>query len=219
MSLNLLYRIFTSAILLIILCLGLFLNKYLWLCLLILASVISYYEFYKLIKKKFKKKKNKIFLSNIISIIYLINFTYAGYALYENSHINLIFVLLICIFSDTGGYIVGKSIGGKKLTKISPKKTISGSVGSLIFSIFPIIIFSLIYDNFFISEWLYFYILTCLFLSLICQFGDLFISYFKRQANVKDTGSFLPGHGGLLDRIDGIIFVLPTAYILDKIIL
>ena len=93
MSLNLLYRIFTSAILLIILCLGLFLNKYLWLCLLILASVISYYEFYKLIQKKFNKKKNKIFLSNIISIIYLINFTYAGYALYENSHINLIFVL------------------------------------------------------------------------------------------------------------------------------
>ena len=130
MSLNLLYRIFTSVILLIILCLGLFLNKYLWLCLLILASVISYYEFYKLIQKKFKKKKNKIFLSNIISIIYLINFTYSGYTLYENSHINLIFVLLICIFSDTGGYIVGKSIGGKKLTKISPKKTISGSVGS-----------------------------------------------------------------------------------------
>ena len=113
-------------------------------------------------------------------------------------------------------------IGGKKLTKISPNKTISGSIGSFVFSLFPIFIFFIIYDftkdssfknqNSFIN-------LVCLtlFLSFICQIGDLFISYFKRKAKIKDTGSLLPGHGGLLDRIDGLIFVLPISMIVLKI--
>ena len=85
------------------------------------------------------------------------------------------------------------------------------------FSLFPIIILENIFENFIIEN-IFIYILICLFLSLICQLGDLSISFFKRKANVKDTGTILPGHGGLLDRIDGIIFVLPIAYILDKII-
>ena len=129
-------------------------------------------------------------------------------------------ILLICILSDTGGYIVGKSIGGKKLTKISPNKTISGSFGSFLFSVFLIIIFEKFTKITFISNNIfniYILIYICLLLSLICQLGDLFISYFKRKANVKNTGSLLPGHGGLLDRIDGIIFVLPIAYILDRL--
>ena len=129
-------------------------------------------------------------------------------------------ILLICILSDTGGYIVGKSIGGKKLTKISPNKTISGSFGSFLFSVFLIIIFEKFKKITFISNNIfniYILIYICLLLSLICQLGDLFISYFKRKANVKNTGSLLPGHGGLLDRIDGIIFVLPIAYILDRL--
>ena len=147
---------------------------------------------------------------------------YVSYDIYNNPPTRLLFIILICIFSDTGGYIIGNLIGGKKLTKISPNKTISGSIGSFIFSLFPIVIYWSLYNftnnsNFY-SEINLKLISTCLFLCLICQLGDLFISYFKRKAKVNDTGSILPGHGGLLDRIDGVIFVLPVAYLIDKII-
>jgi len=123
----------------------------------------------------------------------------------------LILVLLVCIFSDIGGYIIGKTIGGKKLTKISPKKTISGSIGSLFFSIIPLFILN-IYDN---DEYpiKIFIFLLCLLISLACQIGDLFVSYLKRKAKVKDTGNILPGHGGLLDRIDGIILAVPVGIV------
>ena len=217
MNLNLSLRIFTSIILLVILFFGLYLDKFIWLGLLILSSIISFYEFFNLIKKKYNQEKYKIYLLNILSLIYLTYFIFAGYSLYEKSTLILLFIIIVCIFSDIGGYIIGKSIGGKKLTKISPNKTISGSIGSFFFSLLPLIIFENIFENF-INENIFIYILICLFLSLICQLGDLSISFFKRKANVKDTGTILPGHGGLLDRIDGIIFVLPIAYILDKII-
>ena len=125
-----------------------------------------------------------------------------------------IFVLFICIFSDVGGYVIGKTIGGKKLTSISPNKTISGSFGSFIFSVLPLFLFSyqnLIFLDFDLSLKNIFF---CLIISLFCQLGDLIISYFKRLSSVKDTGIILPGHGGLLDRIDGIIFAIPVACIL-----
>ena len=220
MNTNLSKRVLTSFILLIILSLSLFLNKYIWLALLIAVSIISFNEFNTLLKKIIKKK-NIINLINIITFLYLIFFVYSAYEVYNYPPVGLIFILLICIFSDTGGYIIGKIIGGKKLTHISPNKTISGSLGSFTFSLFPIIIYWMIFvfigdDNFKIDN-PEFAICVCLFLSLICQLGDLFISYFKRKANVKDTGVILPGHGGLLDRIDGSIFVLPVAYIIDKI--
>ena len=217
MNLNLSFRIFTSIILLVILFFGLYFDKFIWLGLLILSSMISFHEFFNLIKKKYNQEKYKIYLLNILSLIYLTYFIFAGYSLYEKSKLTLLFIILVCIFSDIGGYVIGKSIGGKKLTKISPNKTISGSIGSFFFSLLPIIILENIFENF-INENIFIYILICLFLSLICQLGDLSISFFKRKANVKDTGTILPGHGGLLDRIDGIIFVLPIAYILDKII-
>ena len=153
----------------------------------------------------------------MICFIYLTFFVLLSYNLFISDLLNFIFVLLICIFSDTGGYIVGKFLGGKKLTKLSPKKTISGSIGSFIFSLIPIIIFWFFYNNYYESRDISLLVFTCLFLSLICQAGDLFISFFKRQAKVKDTGSLLPGHGGLLDRIDGIIFVLPIAFIFEKL--
>ena len=123
----------------------------------------------------------------------------------------IIYIILICIFSDIGGYVIGKTIGGKKLTKISPKKTISGSIGSFCFSIVPLLLFY----NFDQSEYSYSFnnFLLCLEISLVCQLGDIFISYIKRKAKVKDTGNFLPGHGGLLDRIDGIIFAIPYVWI------
>lgn len=223
MNLNLSKRIITSFFLLLILCLSLFVHKYFWLVTLVLVSVIAYIEFQNIIKKILKIKKNSLILLKFLSVLYLLFFIFSSYSIYKNPPIVLIFILLICICSDTGGFIIGKLIGGQKLTKISPNKTVSGSVGSFIFSLIPTIIFLIIFnytnnENFKINETTFTIILS-LFLSLICQLGDLCISYFKRKANVKDTGSILPGHGGILDRIDGAIFVLPAAFILNIITL
>ncbi len=221
MNKNLLNRILTSIILLVIFLFCLFTQKILWTFLLITAAILSFLEFNNLVKKKFKNNQNNILSFNIFSFIYLSLFVFVGYELYSSPPLDLLFILLICIFSDTGGYIIGNLVGGRKLTSISPKKTVSGSIGSFLFSIVPVFVYSSIYNQtenlIFYSENLSLLIATCLFLSLICQLGDLFISYYKRQANVKDTGSLLPGHGGLLDRIDGIIFVLPAAFIIDKL--
>ena len=126
-----------------------------------------------------------------------------------------LFLISICFFSDIGGYIFGKVIGGKKLTKISPNKTISGSIGSFIFSLIPIILFAKL-DHSEIEFDLYGIIFSLL-VSLVSQWGDLFISYLKRKAKIKDTGKILPGHGGILDRVDGIIIAIPFSYFLIKI--
>ena len=123
---------------------------------------------------------------------------------------NLIFVILICILSDIGGFIFGKFFKGKKLTKISPNKTYSGMIGSFILSITFCIIYS--YTISFV-DFKTIFLLTIL-ISFICQIGDLFISFLKRKAKIKDTGDILPGHGGILDRIDGILFALPSGIIL-----
>ena len=136
-----------------------------------------------------------------------------------------VFVILISILTDLGGYIFGKIFKGPKLTKISPNKTYSGAIGSLIVSLIGSLIYIEYISN---SSLLSFqngyaphsieHILLTLFIilviSLISQIGDLTISYFKRLAKIKDTGSILPGHGGLLDRIDGIIFAIPFSYII-----
>ncbi len=218
---NLSQRTITSVILLFILSISLFLNKYIWLFGLIICSLVIFIEFNNLTKKIWKKEKSTLTSANILSLLFLIIFIFVGYEIYSKPPSGLLFIILICIFSDTGGYLVGNLIGGKKLTKISPKKTISGSVGSFIFSLFPILIFWIYFQNTqdsnFRTDSYLKLIPVCLFLCLICQLGDLFISYFKRKANVNDTGSILPGHGGLLDRIDGVIFVLPAAYIINKI--
>ena len=124
----------------------------------------------------------------------------------------LLFIISICIFTDIGGYVVGKTVGGKKLTKISPNKTLSGSIGSFLFSIIPLIFFTALGNtnlNFNIIN-----IIFCLLISLVSQTGDLFISFLKRKAKIKDTGNILPGHGGILDRTDGIIFAVPFSNLL-----
>ena len=218
---NLSKRIITSIILIFILSISLFYNKYIWLFNLIFVSLVLFIEFNNLVNKIWKKEKKTIFKFNIFSSLFLLILIYVSYELYNNPPTGLVFIILICIFSDTGGYLIGNLIGGKKLTKISPNKTISGSIGSFLFSLIPIVIFWGLYnftnDLSFKTESSLKLIPICLFLCLICQLGDLFISYFKRKAKVEDTGSILPGHGGLLDRIDGIIFVLPAAYLIDKI--
>ena len=218
MNLNLSNRILTSLILLIILFFCLFINKFLWLYLLVVASILSFNEFNNLIKKIYKTKKNKIYFFNIVSSIYLASFSLIAYNYQNTDSFGLLFILFICVFSDTGGFVVGKLVGGKKLTKISPNKTISGTIGSFLFSIIPGIFILFMFNDIIDFNDNVVLIFKCLFLSLICQLGDLLISYFKRKAKVKDTGSILPGHGGLLDRIDGFIFVLPVAFLLDRLI-
>jgi len=223
MNKNLSKRIFTSIILSAVLLICLFFHKYSWLILLIIASITCFFEFNNLSKKIWKRKRSSIYIANLISIFYLIFFTFSAYEIYNASFNMIILVILICIFSDIGGYVIGKSVGGKKLTKISPNKTVSGCIGSFIFSFTPIIIILLIYELTKKNEFqIHHYemdnlIFLCLITSLMCQLGDLFISYFKRKAKIKDAGSILPGHGGLLDRIDGIMFAIPGVFLIDKI--
>ncbi len=212
-------RIITSIALIGILLICLLINSYSWLFLIVVISLISCYEFFNLFRK-FLKKNFLLPLTAILSFTYLSFFTYVSYEIMISSgKIVVLFILLICIFSDIGGYVIGKSIGGKKLTKISPNKTISGTLGSFLFSIFPIAIYNFIStitsnDLFkFATEDAIF--IACLSISFVCQLGDLLISYFKRLARVKDTGNILPGHGGMLDRIDGMIFAIPFVYIIE----
>ncbi len=127
-----------------------------------------------------------------------------------------LFLIIVCIFTDIGGYIFGKTFKGPRLTKVSPKKTYTGAIGSFLISL----IFGLIYVKYLGQKSRIlleidpiFVILLILFISLISQVGDLIISYFKRKAKIKDTGKILPGHGGFLDRIDGIIFVMPITFL------
>ena len=202
-------RIFTSIALIGIFLLCFFTHAYFFYVLIITVSLISWIELNNIFMK-IKLKKSLKNITAVSSFVYLSFFSFiVCYAYHEK--ILLILILLVCIFSDIGGYIIGKTIGGKKLTKISPNKTISGSIGSLFFSIIPLFILN-IYDN---DEYpiKIFIFLLCLLISLACQIGDLFISYLKRKAKVKDTGNILPGHGGLLDRIDGIILAVPVGIV------
>ena len=202
-------RIITSIVLIGIFLFCYFIHAYFFYALIVIVSLISWIELNNIFKK-IKLKKSLKNINVFLSFIYLSFFAFiVCYSYYEK--ISLIFILLVCLFSDVGGYIIGKTIGGKKLTKISPKKTISGSIGSLFFSIIPLFILN-IYDN---DEYpiKIFIFLLCLLISLACQIGDLFISYLKRKAKVKDTGNILPGHGGLLDRIDGIILAVPVGIV------
>ena len=208
-------RIITSIVLIAIALNCLFINNFSWLFLLLIVSFICWVEFINL-NKKIWKRKAIIILPIILSFLFLLLFVYASYKFrIERGAADILFVLGVCVFSDIGGYIIGKSIGGKKLTKISPNKTISGSFGSFLFSLFPLGIMMILgLDENFPAMM----ILVCLLISLACQMGDLIISYFKRLAKVKDTGKILPGHGGMLDRIDGIIFAIPTLLIIKYLL-
>ena len=202
---NLLNRIFTSMTLFIIVY-GAMINKYLLFMLLTLIGYIVMIEVYRLIKVIFKDNNNKIVLFYLISIIYLSIFLPQLYVFItsdNNNKLIFIYLLLVCVMTDLGGYIFGKLFRGKKLTNISPNKTYSGLIGSYILSNIVFIYF------FFEFNFSYSFIVLTFIICSVSQIGDLFISYLKRKAKVKDTGTLLPGHGGILDRIDGIIFALP----------
>ena len=169
------------------------------------------YEWFKM------SKKND--LLKFLGITFLLFSFYATFKIREeNSFKYFLFIVTICIFTDIGGYVFGKVFKGPKLTKISPNKTYSGVFGSFLLSI----ISGLIFLNYFgkiemVDSNHLFIFLIILLISLISQIGDLIISYFKRKAKLKDTGKILPGHGGLLDRIDGLVFVMPIVYLFGKI--
>ena len=224
MSLELRNRIITSIALFLFIYFSVFINSYITIIFLIIISFISWLEF-TILTNKVYRKKNEI-IANLILILSFFYVTILGGVTYYFIYIDniyFVYILLICAFSDIGGYVFGKIFKGKKLTDISPNKTISGSLGSLLFSLVPYFLFKVV---FIYSEIEFFAfvsnnlsnILICIYLSLICQMGDLFISYFKRLADVKDTGKILPGHGGLLDRIDGIIFAIPALAILGYLL-
>ena len=220
MNSNIKKRILTS-IPLIALLIGMFLYSYIMIISLIIIAIISWIEFYALISKIFKKKflKHKFFrfFYKALSLIYLLGLIYLIFAIeseYSNLKIYLLYSVLVSILSDIGGLVCGKIFKGKKLTKISPNKTISGSIGSFIFSILPIPFF---YKTQIDDPLLNLFLIT-IFISLISQLGDLFISFLKRKAKVKDTSDLLPGHGGVLDRIDGIIFAIPLGIFLFIVI-
>jgi len=214
---NFLKRTATSIILIIILTFGLYYNDISWKTLVIIFSFLCFYEFYKLINKIYTNK----FLITIIYFLITIYF-YLFYLLLIKTKIEfgeeiILILFFSCFFSDVGGYAVGKLIGGPKLTIISPNKTISGAFGSIIFTIIGtslLLIFLKKIDKDPISiEFSFVIFVWMILMSVYCQIGDLFVSYLKRKAKVKDTGNILPGHGGILDRVDGIIFAIPIGVI------
>ena len=213
-------RLFTSVLLISLLFLMLQYSVVL-ISSLLLIFVISWIEinsiFEKILNKNEGSTLQKFFIKFLI-FLYLLFFIKVVVDEFlqnqPNVSWNLIFIITICILSDIGGYIFGKTFKGKKLTKISPNKTYSGMYGSFLLTI----LFSLIYSYSISFIDLEIILFTSILISAICQIGDLFISYLKRKAKLKDTGNILPGHGGLLDRIDGILFALPFGLIIINFI-
>lgn len=210
MSNNLKKRIYTSISLLLLLFL-MVINNYILGFFILIVGILSILEFFKMIKIVQKTNKVKQFIFNFLFIIYvfLICSAFLVFSSIYNIKILLFIILLTCIVSDIGGFVFGKLFKGPKLTKLSPNKTVSGSIGSLMFS--AITFTALIYN--FNGSLNFNLILIGFVISITCQIGDLFFSFIKRKSNLKDTSNFLPGHGGVLDRIDGILFGLPVGFI------
>ncbi len=161
---------------------------------------VSIYEWNKMVKKIELKFFGTLFL------------VFSFYTFYEISIDHFwVFVLLVCVSTDVGGYVFGKLFKGPKITKISPNKTYSGMIGGYLLSLI-FLSFFMNWINYTVNmEW---FIVTIL-ISTVSQIGDITISYFKRLSKVKDTGKIIPGHGGLLDRIDGMIFAFPIFYLIN----
>ena len=207
MNNELLKRIISSLLILPIVIFIIVKGSYYFILFLIICLIISLYEWLKMSITKFHLYLGTLFLFLSFYSVYLIRFSF------NDNYLYLLFILIICIGTDLGGFLFGKIFKGPKLSKISPNKTYSGMIGSFILPIILInllsayISFNKIFD--FNNKVIIFIIMV----SLISQLGDLVISYFKRTSNLKDTGNIIPGHGGILDRIDGMIFAFPFSYL------
>ena len=208
-------RILSSIILLPIVIFFIIKGSFLFNSLILICSIITLYEW-----QLMSKGKNY----NIFGLIYIITSFYVIYLLRNHSDDQYLFfllILIICISTDIGGYLFGKVFKGPKLTKISPNKTYAGMIGAFLLSIFSAAFFLNYYDYYLIDRFeilnIYNFIFI-IFISFVSQFGDILISFFKRRSKIKNSGKIIPGHGGLLDRIDGMIFAFPASYLIFKII-
>ena len=181
---------------------------------LIICFIISIFEWYSMSKNKFYNIFGYLFLTLSFYSFYHIRNNFGEDSLYL-----FLFLLLTCISTDIGGYVFGKILKGPKLTKISPKKTYAGVLGGYTLSIIlygTLIYHSTLFSNTISKFQLNGFILVII-ISTVSQIGDIIISYFKRLSNIKDTSNLIPGHGGILDRIDGMVFVFPFIFILSLI--
>ena len=172
-----------------------------------ICFLITTYEWLKLSKNNFLKFFGSIFL--VISFYTMFRIRNE----FDRDYFHLLLVIIICVSTDIGGYIFGNIFKGPKLTKISPKKTYSGVIGSFLLSLIFTNLFLDFLSNVKTFEFTKEMFLFILLVSLVSQIGDIIISYFKRKSKIKDTGTIIPGHGGILDRIDGMIFALPFSYV------
>ncbi len=210
---NLQKRILTSIIILPLSFFFILKGGYFLIFFLIFVLLAGMYELF-----SFFKRRETILFLGLILILTLFSIYYLRSDQYVSS-ILLYWVIILCIFSDIGGYVFGKIFKWKKLTKISPKKTISGVFGSFFFSlIWLVIAHEILYNyknqDFFLNIK---YLLLTITFSIVAQAGDLTISYFKRLEKIKDTGKILPGHGGIFDRIDGLMFVIILTFVFYKL--
>ena len=204
MSNELIKRVLSSIILLPILVFVIINGSFYFFLFILVTFLITIYEW---------KKMKIINYLKTLGIIFLI---FSFYTFYEirtgfSNYLPFLIIILICILTDTGGYIFGKIFKGPKLTKLSPKKTYAGVFGAYFFCL--ILYFVILKNNLIASEYMANFLLFLFLVSSISQLGDILVSYFKRLSNIKDTGKIIPGHGGLLDRIDGMIFAFPASYL------
>ena len=207
-------RLITSLALLIMIYF-IFTFNFLLLYFLLVFGTFAIIEFFN-ISKKIKSNKFINFTQNLVFVLFVFLFCSLFFLLTNSfqTKVILFIFLLGCVASDIGGFVVGKIFKGPKLTNISPKKTLSGAFGSILFSIIVInLLFFYIFQSYSLNL-----LLIAIFTSIGCQLGDLVFSFLKRKAKIKDTGNILPGHGGVLDRVDGIFLGLPTGFITLMII-
>tara|TARA_Y100000816_G_scaffold235616_1_gene181339 strand:+ start:668 stop:1285 length:618 start_codon:yes stop_codon:yes gene_type:complete len=196
---NLIKRMLSSIILLPLVIYCIFKGSFYLMFLIVICFFVSSFEWHKMIKKKAYK---------LLGFLFLIFSFYSFYKL--SIELVVIIPLFICVFTDIGGYVFGKILRGPKLIRISPNKTYAGMIGGFFLSILFVSIYFNIINHKLTIQWL----ITTFVVSLISQIGDIIISYFKRLSNLKNTGKIIPGHGGLLDRIDGMIFAFPAFYLI-----
>ena len=200
-------RILSSIILLPIVLFFIIKGSFLFNFFIFICFLITTYEWLKLSKNSLLKLIGTIFI--LISFYTIFNIRNE----FDRDYFHLLLVVIICVSTDIGGYVFGNIFKGPKLTKISPKKTYSGVIGSFLLSIIFTNLFLDFLSNVETFEFTKEMFLFILLVSLVSQIGDIIISYFKRKSKIKDTGTIIPGHGGILDRIDGMIFALPFAYV------
>ena len=206
---ELLKRIISSLIIIPVALFFIIKGSFLFIFFILICFLITSYEWHKMSNKKLYYLPGFLFLMLSFYSVYLIR------ANDSDSLKFFLYILIVCVSTDIGGYIFGKILKGPKLNKISPKKTYSGVIGGYLMSIILYYLFIILNYGDKINSNDFVFILL---ISTISQLGDITISYFKRLSKIKDTGKILPGHGGLLDRIDGMIFAFPAAYIIFKII-